>query len=70
MTSTHLKLHVEKCRIVKIPGVKIIKNKDFVCKYCDKIFHKKEFLNSHLKEHIIEAFTCDVCSKSFQIHRI
>ena len=56
MTSTHLKRHVEKCRIVKIPGDKIIKNKDFVCKYCDKIFHKKEFLNSHLKEHIIEAF--------------
>ena len=56
MTLAHFNRHVEKCRIVKTPRDTINKrnkNKDLVCKYCDKSFTKKELLNSHLKEHII-----------------
>ena len=63
LTWSHLKRHVQKCRIVKTPRDNKKKSKDIVCKYCDKSFTKNE-LNSHLKEHIIETFNCDVCSKS------
>ena len=57
LTWSHLKRHV------KTPRDNKKKSQDIVCKYCDKSFTKNE-LNSHLKEHIIETFNCDVCSKS------
>ena len=51
MTSTHLKRHVEKCRIVKIPGdnshLKEHIIEAFTCDVCSKSFSNSQNLKKH-----------------------
>ena len=60
-----MKCHVLSCRIIKSPKDNRKELDDvFACKYCEKVFLQKKYLNSHLKKHV-EEYLCEVCSKSF-----